>query len=125
MTTKYTLSNPKGVGKLLRDFNGLSARRYDKADYAASDIIIDLLAAIHDANLTDRQLEAVNLVYIEDLTQEKAGERMGVTQQAVQMFVDGALKRIAAVYKAWDYGEVEVLAEEDNDNNEGGRNIDE
>src|SRR5699024_4407248 len=44
---------------------------------------IELYNALDNAGLTDRQRQAVNLVYFEDMTQEQAAEVMGVTRQAV------------------------------------------
>ncbi|MFF2886663.1 sigma factor-like helix-turn-helix DNA-binding protein [Paenibacillus sp. NPDC057967] len=108
----YSLSTAAGVKALLRDRHRIGARRY-KGDTAASDILIDLHSAINSAGLTDRQTEAVALVYGADATLEKAGEIMGCTKQGVKAFVDGAAERVAAVFKRWEYGEVTVQLEGD------------
>ena len=76
----------------MRRFNG---------DTAASDILIDLFAAIQMAGLTDRQRQALRLVYEEDLTQEEAGRRMGIAQNSVSEAADRALENIAEVYWFW------------------------
>lgn len=113
-TQKYALNAADGVRSLLRDRHRIAARR-EKGDYAASDIIIDLHSAIESAGLTDRQAEAVGLVYGFDLTLEQAGRVMDITKQGVKAFIDGAAERIAAVYKRWNYEEitVELDGEED------------
>jgi RNA polymerase sigma factor (sigma-70 family) len=53
------------------------------------------------AGLTGRQSEALRLVYEEDLTQEEAGRRMGVSQQAVDQHVSGAIEAISEIYYYW------------------------
>ncbi|MHC8516788.1 sigma factor-like helix-turn-helix DNA-binding protein [Sporosarcina sp. ITBMC105] len=60
---------------------------------------LTLYDALDNAGLTQRQREAIDLVYFEDLTQADAAERMGVTQQAVAKFVRAALRTLR-VYMA-------------------------
>ncbi|MGF7045710.1 putative DNA-binding protein (UPF0251 family) [Paenibacillus sp. DS2015] len=83
----------------------MASRRFG-GDYSASDIIIDLHSAMNTACLTERQTEAIALVYGMDLTQKDAAAIMGVGQDSVSDFVNGAATRIAKVYSAWNYGEV-------------------
>lgn len=64
-------------------------------------MLADLATAIELAGLTERQREALTLVYFEDLTQVEAGERMGVRQDTVSKLVKSALVKIAAVYENW------------------------
>jgi DNA-directed RNA polymerase specialized sigma24 family protein len=64
-------------------------------------VLIDLATAIDRAGLTDRQRQALALVYFEDLTQVDAAERMKITQQAVTIYLDSAAKKIASVYEKW------------------------
>ncbi|GGF88333.1 sigma factor-like helix-turn-helix DNA-binding protein [Paenibacillus abyssi] len=109
-TQKYSLSSAAGVKALLRDRHRIGARRF-KGDTAASDIIIDLHSAIESACLTERQAEAVALVYGLDVTQAEAARVMGVSQPAVAQFTDEAAERIAAVYQRWNYGEITVELE--------------
>lgn len=40
-------------------------------------------------------------MYVEDLTQKVAGERMGVSQQAVELMTNTATESIGAVYEMW------------------------
>ena len=55
---------------------------------------IELYTALDNAGLTDRQRQAVNLVYFEDMTQEQAAEVMGVTRQAVDLYARNAINKI-------------------------------
>lgn len=109
----YALNDAAGVKALLRDRHRIAARRF-KGDTAASDILIDLHSAIESSGMTERQAEAIALVYGMDVTQKVAAEVMGVGQDSVSDFVNGAAQRISAVYKRWEYGEITVeLDEED------------
>lgn len=62
--------------------------------YDAETTEIDVLTMIERAGLTDRQREAVELVYFEGLTQEQAAERMGVRQHTVSEHIDVSLRKI-------------------------------
>lgn len=99
--TKYDLLTRKGLHRLLRDQHRLKARAYDKGDYDAAVILLDLARARMAAGLTDRQREALRYVYDLDLNQEETAEEMGISRQAVSKFVIGALKRITKVYEQW------------------------
>lgn len=54
----------------------------------------DLFALLDNANLTDRQRQAIDLVYFEDMTQEQAAEVMGVTRQAVDLYARNAINKL-------------------------------
>lgn len=97
---RYALDNAEGVRRLLADYHALKQRRY-AGDNAASDILIDLQTAIERADLTDRQRQAMRLVYCEDLTQTDAGARMGVRREAVKRHITVATTKIARVYESW------------------------
>ena len=94
---------------ILRNLHALSERRY-VGDTNASDVLLDFHYAVKRARLTDRQAEALRLVYVEDLTQRIAGERMGITQPNVVAYADTAIEKIDAVYEyiAWYNGELEA-----------------
>lgn len=112
-TQTYALNTSKGVEKLLRDRHKIAARRFT-GDYAACDIIIDLNDAIDKAKLSRRQAEAVTYLYGCGLTHEEAAEETNVTRQAVTKFNAEACRKIARVFRGWDYGEVTVeLTEEE------------
>jgi len=111
-TQTYALNDATGVKALLRDRHRIAARRF-KGDTAASDILIDLHSAIESSGMTERQAEAIALVYGMDVTQKTAADVMGIAQKNVSEYVDIAAERIAAVYVRWDYGEVSVELEEE------------
>ncbi|TCM89622.1 sigma-70-like protein [Paenibacillus sp. BK033] len=110
-TQKYALNDVAGVKYLLRDRHRIASRRF-RGDTAASDILIDLHSAIESAGLTDRQAEAIALVYGLDVTQTEAARVMGIAQKNVSETIDTAAEKICAVFKRWDYGEVTVELEE-------------
>jgi len=89
------------VKSLLEQYHALRVRQY-VGDYDAVIALVDLRRAIRLANLTERQAEAVRLVYDEDLTQASAGKRMNITQQATALALDGAITKIQRIYDKWE-----------------------
>lgn len=96
------LDSAAGIKRLLGDWHALKERRYC-GDMTASDLLIDLETALERAGLTDRQRQAIALVYFRDMKQEDAGKAMGVGQQRVARHLDIALVKIARVYESWNY----------------------
>jgi len=111
---KYpALNSAAGLRILLGDYNALKLRRFN-GDTAASDILIDLETAIELAKLTDRQRQALTLVYFEDLTQEEAGKRMGLAKPGVNNLLDRAIEAISEIYYYWSgHGEGYVYLTEE------------
>lgn len=89
------------VRSLLAQYNAIHERQF-KGDYDAIVTLVDLAQAIARAGLTERQTEAIRLVYGEaDLTQADAGLRMGASQQAVGNTLDAAITKIQRIYDEW------------------------
>jgi DNA-directed RNA polymerase specialized sigma24 family protein len=97
---RYALDNADGVRLLLGDYHALIGRQYC-GDTAACDILIDLATAIGLAGLTNRQRQALKLVYVADLTQKDAGLRMGLEKDAVNHLLSRASESIAEIYYYW------------------------
>jgi DNA-directed RNA polymerase specialized sigma24 family protein len=97
---RYALDSADGVKRLLRDYHALCERRY-AGDYAASDILLDLNTAIKRAGLTDRQRQALRLVYVGQYRQTEAADKLGVSKQTVNRLISVATAKIARVYEAW------------------------
>ena len=89
------------VRSLLEQYHALYERQF-KGDYDAVCALVDLDRAIALAGLTERQAEALRLVYDADLTQASAVERMGISQQAVGIALDGAITKIQRIYDEWE-----------------------
>lgn len=96
---------------ILRNLHALNERRY-VGDTNASDTLVDFADAVKRASLTARQSEALRLVYVEDLTQKVAGERMGIERSALTEHLRLAIESIDELieYIAWHNGE--LIAEE-------------
>lgn len=99
-SARYALDNANGVRLLLANYNALKSRQY-LGDYDATIILIDLETAISKANLTDRQRQALRLVFEEERTQADVGRRMNIAQKNVHKLVNVALLKIAEVYENW------------------------
>lgn len=94
------LNHPLGVRMLLADIHALNSRQYN-GDYAATDILTDLGVAIAKAGLTEKQRQAIALVYGQDLTQQQAAETVGVRRETVNRLLTVAETKIARVYEYW------------------------
>lgn len=66
-------------------------------------LLADLQKAVEMAGLTDRQRQAMRLVYEQDLTQEDAGRRMGIARDAVNHLLERGIEAISEVYFYWCY----------------------
>lgn len=96
----YALDNAEGVKTLLSDYPKFVSRKR-LGEYEAAEVLLDLHNAVELADLTDRQREAVRLVYFEDLTQVEAGKRMGISARAVRYFIEDATNKLADIYYYW------------------------
>lgn len=85
---------------LLSDYPKFVSRKR-LGEYEAAEVLLDLHKAIELADLTDRQREAIRLVYFEDLTQVEAGKRMGIAKQNVEAYISNAAGKIADIYYYW------------------------
>lgn len=88
----------KRIAALLRSRPYLSELRF-RGDTTASAVLSDLDEAIAAAGLTERQSEALRLVYYEGLTQADAAERMGIAQKNVSELLSRGLANIATYYE--------------------------
>lgn len=90
------------VRKLLINANRLEARQF-KGVSNATDELLDLATAIELAGLTEKQREALRLVYLEDFTQAEVGLRFATSQANISLHIDAAIRKIAEVYRKWDF----------------------
>lgn len=90
--------NEKRVRYVLDSLHNLHERQFYKGDYGAVIELIDLQDAIDKAGLTERQSDAIRLVYEEDLTQAKAARHIGIQQPNVSSYTEAAIRKIAKTY---------------------------
>lgn len=94
----YTGKNDETIGRCTDEI-GVKRRIYDymtpeRDDYVIPTQYLDLYSAIDNAGLTERQRQAIELVYFEGMTQEVAADVMGVSQPAVAKFERIALAKL-------------------------------
>lgn len=82
---------------ILSNYHALVERQY-VGDTDAICALLDLATAVTNAGLTDRQAEALRLVYGEGMTQADAGKAMGISQQALAAHVERAITAIQDSY---------------------------
>lgn len=80
---------------ILTNYHALTERQY-VGDTDAICALLDLATAVERAKLTDRQAQALRLVYGEGMTQKDAGLAMGVSQPAVNGLLRAAESSIDA-----------------------------
>jgi len=87
---------PEGVTEtraILANYHALTERQY-VGDVDAIVALLDFATAVKAARLTDRQAEALRLVYGEGMTQVDAGKAMGVSQPAIVALLGRAISAI-------------------------------
>lgn len=94
----YTGKNDDTIGRK-KDGKSGNKRIYDymtpERDMAlVPTSYLDLYNALDNAGLTDRQRQAIELVYFQGLTQADAGAEMGVSQQAVDIYLRNSYDKL-------------------------------
>lgn len=82
---------------ILANYHALTERQY-VGDVDAIVALLDFATAVERAKLTDRQSEALRLVYGEGMTQVNAGKVMSISQQALAAHVERAITAIEGYY---------------------------
>jgi DNA-binding CsgD family transcriptional regulator len=101
---KYPLDRSYGVSALLYHFHHIRELRFTRGDFDASLLLIDFYESFQEANLTDRQVEVLWLIFIEDRTQHQVARILDITQQAVSDHINSAISRIAATNRKKEAG---------------------
>ena len=99
----YTGVNDVTIGRK-KGVDGVKRRLFDFMTPERDSSLIptehlSLYMAIDVANLTDRQRQAIDLVYYDGLTQEAASDVMGVSRRTLRSTVDDALAKISRKLK--------------------------
>ena len=84
------------VKEMLVMYNTHERNAY-RGDTVAHSILVDLHTAIYSGVLTRKQLEAVEMYCIYNMTQEMIGVQLGISRQKVGTRVDRAVKAIQSV----------------------------
>jgi len=90
------------VRKLLTNIYEIEERQYSRGDYGAVVTLIDFKEAERLADLTERQREAIRLVYYEGLGQGEAGLKLGISQNTLSFHMNAAIRKIANTYEEWE-----------------------
>lgn len=83
---------------VLTNYHALVERQY-VGDTDAICALLDLTTAVANAKLTDRQREAIRLVYGANMTQKDAGLALGIKQDAVSHLLRRATASIQEYYE--------------------------
>lgn len=78
---------------ILTNYHALTERQY-VGDTDAICALLDLATAVAKARLTNRQAQALRLVYGEGMTQKDAGLAMGISRQALMAHIERAITAV-------------------------------
>lgn len=91
----YPIDTSDGVRALLDQLHHVRESRFQRGDYDAAILLLDLYHAFQNANLTARQREVVSLTFELDLKQEEVATLLGISQQGVSDHINAGIKKIA------------------------------
>lgn len=92
----YDANNTPQVtnNKLVDEFN---------ATENEADIAIDIELLLSNAGLTKRQREVFELIYVEDLTQMDAAEKLDISQPAIKSHISVGIKKLKEAARRGDF----------------------
>lgn len=94
LNAMFPVDTEAGILALLSNIHHVRELRFLSGDYDASILLLDFAASIEGAELTQKQRQALYLVFEQDLKQVDAGKIMGISQQAVNDHIAAAVKKI-------------------------------
>lgn len=94
----HPLGTVKGVHQFLLTKPELELDVKYKGDISALDLILDFEEAYKKIDLSENQKNIIKLVYNFGLNQKDAGEKMGISQQAVQKNIKNLTLKISEYF---------------------------
>lgn len=85
----------KIVRETLKLLHSLSSQRISDSDYRASIIFMDFKTAFMNSELTERQVDVINYLYVEDLPREDVADKMNVSRRMLYYTEEEAIEEIA------------------------------
>lgn len=95
---KFTLRTSRGVASIMSNLHYLKSAAYDKSDFNAVNTLVDFESIFNKVKFTKRQKQAIDLVFIKGYTQTEAGEKLGISQQAVAQLIKVITQKISDKY---------------------------
>jgi DNA-directed RNA polymerase specialized sigma subunit len=89
------------VKALLEGYEELQEKKYS-GKWHLADEMMDLQRAIELADLTLKQRQVLNEIFVKQNDQYKAAEVLGVSQPMVFKHLTYAVKKIASIYEQWE-----------------------
>lgn len=71
------------------------------------DLLLDIDMMLAEAQLTEKQLQVIQLYYFNQFTQEEVSKKMGISQQAVLDHLKKAKTKLVKVLTVWREKDVE------------------
>jgi RNA polymerase sigma factor (sigma-70 family) len=95
LETLYPMDTSDGVRALLDNIHHVREQRFQRGDYDAAILLLDLNDSFNSAKLTARQRQVLSLSFELDLKQEEVASLLGISQQGVSDHVNAGIKKIA------------------------------
>ena len=98
-SNKYDYNNISAVKRALKNYLKLESKSQANGNYDALATLMDLRASMgFDSKeapiLTPRQQECITMCLVEDMTEVKAAQELGISQQSVFYSIRSGLRRI-------------------------------
>ncbi|SHE67045.1 Sigma-70, region 4 [Seinonella peptonophila] len=98
---KYRIRGRKGVHKVLMNIHRIHEQRYQRTEL--NDFLIDLQRAIQIAELTSLENNVLIYKYDQVSNIHEIARIMNISTRQVKRLIKSACRKIADIFKQWDY----------------------
>lgn len=95
----FPMHTREGIETFLENYNYIYQLIFYAGDYDALIMIIDFQEALVDCGLTEKERNALYLVFIQDMKRVDVAKMFGVTKQTVQKWLERATEKLASYYE--------------------------
>lgn len=95
----YPMNTREGIETFLEQLPYIQEAMYLTGDFDALIMIVDFEKAMVESGLSDKEKQALELVFIEDIKSVDVAKMLGVTKQTVRKWVERGSDKLANYYK--------------------------
>lgn len=94
----YPMYTIEGVFTFLENYNHIKSSMYYNGDYDALIMLVDFEKALMESKLSEKELQVLTLVFIQDMKRVDVAKMFNVRKQTVQSWLKRAVEKIASYY---------------------------